>query len=79
MWETGVISRILRKVTMNPHIDKGCDYFHTKAKLTCMLVRNVVAHTSKEDAMVPYIDEGCDCFHTKKEPTCCVGKKCGCL
>ena len=47
---------------MIPYIAKGCDYFHTKAKLTCMLVRNVVARTSKEDAMVPYIDEGYDCF-----------------
>ena len=45
---------------MIPYIAKGCDYFHTKAKLTCMLVRNVVARTSKEDAMVPYIDEGCN-------------------
>ena len=30
MWETGVISRILRKVALNPHIDKGCDYSHTE-------------------------------------------------
>jgi hypothetical protein len=35
MLEKGVISRILRKVAMIPHIDKGCDYSHTGGSFGC--------------------------------------------
>ena len=58
MWETGVISRILRKVAMNPHIDKGCDYSHPEDEELRMPVKYVVARMHMEGSCNDSINRG---------------------